>query len=235
MKTIIFGLSAAGILIFVIIAFLAIEGRTDREHELDTALRDSMQQVLEERELKNGKIVYDDQALEQALKDRVIKQITGNDDTSEGAVSVKDDDQLKIEVDVAAADCEKGMLSAVAREWYTHPNGKKGYCQAQATAILESEAEKDTCTVIYKLPWQASRDLNLPYIAGEDSTYARYVIEAGKEEKQPADPPDIDYGINAGKRFTGWEKISADTRTDTSGGRWAGRVNTDAVYLAVYE
>ncbi|MBQ1597580.1 MAG: hypothetical protein IIT72_00130 [Lachnospiraceae bacterium] len=210
MKHAIFALVSGGMILMVVLAIMTVHGRDLRQGELEEALSLSAKQALEGAVISGDTKVHDKDALSASFMQLFLNRIKGEEDPG-----------LKVQVDILQADVKKGMLCVHAKEWYTHPDGRKGSCEATATYIVERESRKKSCQVSYYIPWDIARELGLDYVKGENTLYRRFAVSEGKKIKDPGVPPDV------GKmHFTGWEAVDGITIGSVA--------RTDVNYMAIY-
>ena len=142
MKQVVFGLMAGFIIILSLVAILTVEGRSSRENELNQALSAAVEETMTNLCTSKKYAVGSQEEFVadfcQALLERVH---AGSGEAT--------DDNLAIQVDVTGVDVEKGLLSVVVRETFTHPNGSIGTVTCDATAILEREKERQEVVISY--------------------------------------------------------------------------------------
>ncbi len=225
MKHVIYGLFSAVAIVFMIIIIMTMTGRTTRENELDNAVSQSVHQALANcQQYGNYSIHTDDELVadfNQILLDKLNvsgKTKVKKADHSEGVYKFGDPN-LKLQVDICAVDAQKGLLSVHVKEWYTHPNGKKGSAETSSTAVVDTTIEKKTYEVRYEIKWQDAKALGFFYEEGKNTLYKTYAIKVNNEIKIPINPPSI-----SGHTFVGWSSPVNTTK-----------VTRDMTFVAKYK
>jgi len=195
MKHVMYGLVSILLVVLAIVIWLAVEQRSEREMEMEAALQQAVADVVDQVSLQGKYRVESDEELvadfTALLAERLHVQDAG----------------LKLTVDIAGVDAAKGLLSVRVTEEFTHPNGRKGTCETQATMVLEQEEGKALYEVNYVIPEElcAAARAEQEAIPG---AYKTYLLEEGTKVRVPENPPDI-----AGKRFLAWADERGTTYT----------------------
>ena len=186
MKHVMYGLVSILLVVLAIVIWLAVEQRSEREMEMEAALQQAVADVVDQVSLQGKYRVESDEELvadfTALLAERLHVQDAG----------------LKLTVDIAGVDAAKGLLSVRVTEEFTHPNGRKGTCETQATMVLEQEEGKALYEVNYVIPEELCAAARA---AGEaiPGAYKTYLLEEGTKVRVPSNPPDF-----GGKRFVAW-------------------------------
>ena len=195
MKHVMYGLVSILLVVLAIVIWLAVEQRSEREMEMEAALQQAVADVVDQVSLQGKYRVESDEELvadfTALLAERLHVQDAG----------------LKLTVDIAGVDAAKGLLSVRVTEEFTHPNGRKGTCETQATMVLEQEEGKALYEINYVIPEElcAAARAEQEVIPG---AYKTYLLEEGTKVRVPENPPDI-----AGKRFLAWADERGTTYT----------------------
>jgi hypothetical protein len=168
------------------VSLVAVAGRHTRENEMRVALRQAVEESADQV-LMQGK--YDVDSAEELVADFTSLLVE--------RLRIKDRN-LSLQVDIAGVDSEKGLLSVHVAETYTHPNGRKGLAETEATILLEQEEKKPLHRVDFCIPEElvalaSEADIAIP------SEYKTYLLEEGELLQAPSNPPDF-----GGKYFVAW-------------------------------
>ena len=201
MKQAMFGVIAGFIVILSIVAVLTVEGRNNRESELETALSASVEETLENLCVDQKYTVETQDEFVADFCQALLGRIQAG--TEEAG-----DENLSVRVDVVEADLEKGLLSVVVTETFTHPNGSLGTVSCSSTALLEREAPRD--------------EVVLTYYVG-DQIYQQYGLLEGEDFRVPAAPS------LPGRTFSHWAEEDTGQRAD-----FPGKATENRTYRAVF-
>lgn len=180
MKQIAFALSAAGIILLVIVGLFTIEGKSSVERNLKTAVRESAYDSLQEAVTDR----LDNRQLSLLFRSNLIAKLSDVDDPGED-----------VRIDITSIDTNKGILSVNVTRAFTYPNGNTGKASADCTVILEEEKQRNMYTVRYYIPWQEARDMGLSYRHGEYALAAEYLVEEGRRIPLPAGFESVSFWI----------------------------------------
>lgn len=176
MKQVVLGMVAGVFVLLCAVAILTVEGRSNRENELKHALSAAMEETMQNLCMTNKYRVENREEFAADFCQALLQRIQVG--------SIEDRDRnLSLEVNIAEADLQKGLLSVAVTETFSHPNGKTGTIQCSSTAILEQEEEK--------------QEIVLTYYLG-DRIYRQFGLLEGDEFKIPQDP------AQEGKNFVCW-------------------------------
>lgn len=214
MKQVMYGLVIIIPVVLAIVAWLAVEQRSEREMEMETALQQAVADVVDQVSLQGKYQVQSNEELVADFTALLTKRLHVQD---EGLV---------LTVDIAGVDAKKGLLSVHLTEEFTHPNGRKGTCETQATMVLEQEEGKKLYEICYEIPEEICRAAGMEG-APRSGAYKRYILEEGCSVKAPANPPDI-----GSKKFLSW--ADADGRTYTKSQLEALSVKQAMTLTAIY-
>ena len=186
MKHVIYGVLSIVLIVLVVVSLVTVAGRHTREAEMQQALRQAVEESADQV-LMQGKYTMDS-------KEELVADFTS---LLVERLRTKDANR-KLKVDIAGVDEKKGLLSVHVEESYTHPNGRKGTLETEATMVLEQEEKKPMYQVDYRIPAEL---LELAKDAGTSlpGEYKTYLLEEGELFKTPSNPPDF-----GGKRFVAW-------------------------------
>lgn len=170
MKYVLFGLCSLVLIVSILMTTVTIEGSSIRKREVNNALHAALEDAMvsvftkETSSFKNNDLLIAD------VTALLIEQLNAKDKN------------LQLEVDVAAADAQKGLLSLHVTEAFTYPNGKTGKVEDEATIILEQEVPKPYHRLTYRLPKNITEELLVP------ETIRTYYIEEQQKCKVPQTP-----------------------------------------------
>ena len=195
MKHVMYGLVSILLVVLAIVAWLAVEQRSEREMEMEAALQQAVADTVDQVALQGKYRVRSDEELVADFTALLTERLHVQD---EGLV---------LTVDIAGVDAKKGLLSVHVKEEFTHPNGRKGTCETSATMVLEQEEGKAMYEINYVIPEEVCR------AAGGDgaplpTAYKRYVLEEGGAVLAPQNPPSV-----GGKKFLSWADENGTTYT----------------------
>ena len=210
MKHVMFAMISGGVLLLVLLIAMTVHGRDLRQGELEEALSQSAKQALEGAMINGDMEIHDKDALTAGFMQLLLSRIKG-----------KEDPNLKLQVDILQADVDKGLLSVHAKEWYTHPDGRKGSCEAGGTYIVERESDKKICRITYYIPWDIAKELGLDYVKGQHTVYRQFEVSEGKKIKDPGAVADV-----KGLKFAGWQAVDGVAIGSVA--------KTDVNYIAIY-
>ncbi len=186
MKHVIYGVLSIVLIVLVVVSLVTVAGRHTREAEMQQALRQAVEESADQV-LMQGKYTMDS-------KEELVADFTS---LLVERLRTKDANR-KLKVDFAGVDEKKGLLSVHVEETYTHPNGRRGTLETEATMVLEQEEKKPLYQVDYRLPAEllalaSEADIAIP------SEYKTYLLEEGELLQAPSNPPDF-----GGKHFVAW-------------------------------
>lgn len=186
MKQMIYGFIGVGLILMALFTWLAVEQRSVREKETKAALDEAVMETVDALAMQ-GK--YGEMTDEELLGEftALLSQRLHLGDAG-----------VQLTVDVAGVDAKKGFLSVHITEEFTHPNGKIGKCETDATLVLEQEENKAVHEIAYVIPENIREEARNADIA-IPSEYKTYLLEEGKLLKAPSNPPDF-----GGKHFVAW-------------------------------
>lgn len=170
MKHIVFGLSAAVLIVVMLMTSVTIEGAAIRNREMKSALHAAMEEAVHSALAKEAYSLDDDELLVADMTALLLEQLNA------------EDDRLRLSIDIAGADAKKGLLSVHVKEEFSYPNGRTGTVEDEATIILEQEIPKQEYSVVFLLPEEVADELMLP------QEIRRYGIEEQRNCKVPDTP-----------------------------------------------
>ena len=127
MKKVIIGMFCTGILVIAIMTGFTIHGRELRKTELHAAFYSSMKNAMRMLESETGG-PQSELEWKVMFVDSIKSQIKSASD---------------LEVKILYADMEKGILSAEAILYYSHPNGQSAQLAISDTIYLEEYVESE--------------------------------------------------------------------------------------------
>lgn len=128
MKHIIYGLVCTLTVIFFIVIFLTLQGRTLRLEEAEKALAESVDAALSNLMEEKIYSIENEDLFAADLLQSLLAQANSDSDLT---------------VSVLEADTVHGILSVEITETYQHPNGNKGTVSACRTVIFDREVEEE--------------------------------------------------------------------------------------------
>lgn len=134
MKHLIYGLGGTALVIVVIMIIITVNGKMTRSKELTSTLSSAVDQSVEN--------VMQDKSYTINNKDEFIADVIQN------LLNTYENDS-EIEIQVMAADDEKGLLALRVIEHYVNPNGKEGSNTYDKTVIFDSIDYQKEYTVRY--------------------------------------------------------------------------------------
>lgn len=189
MKHVAFALSGAVSVVVVVLILLSLHSRDIRRVELERNLDAAAAQSL-----KNACVTY-----------RV--PIEDNDalvaDFIRNFLGKMKSDGKNIEISIYEADIYKGILSAQAKEQYTHPNGRKGTIEATTTSIVERESRRPGVVMNYYLSPEIAEKAGLDYGSSGNVLYHSRRYTSGQSDRRRIQAPDV-----TGMKFIRWKTIS---------------------------
>ncbi len=191
MKHVVFGLCAAILIISILMATITIEGASIRKREIKNALHTAMEEAMTSVLTRECNSLENDDLLVADVTALLLEQLNSNDKN------------LKLQVDVAAADAQRGLLSLHVTEQFTYPDGRTGTVEDEATMILEQEESKSYYRLTYRLPAQITDELLVPEVI------QTYTIEEQQKCKVPQTPSLLE---QKGFMISSW----TDSETNTS-------------------
>ncbi len=196
MKQAVYGIVIGMIIILTIGIILTINGKKTRQGEIDNSLSMSVENAVKTTMREKTYRISDEEAFIADFTQNLLLQIS-NDSA--------------LEVQVAKADYERGLLSVKVVEHFTHPNGKEGKNECETTVVFE------------QVP-NAQKFVTITYLMDLDTLYKEYQIVKGEPVIVPKNP------IVEGKTFVGWQKSTDEGVKDIDG-----NAESDTTYLAVFE
>lgn len=179
MKNVIYAIVMGVSVLLIIIAVMVLNGRIERENDMENALSVAVDQAIESLIDTNSYDITDNELFVADFNEALLSQLNDGGDRAK-------DKNLKITVAVTGVDAEKGLLSVHVIEEFTHLNGNIGIVSCDATVVLEAQEEKELHTITY-------------YVNG--SIYKAYQCTEGESFKRvTTDPTSPD-----GKRFAYWK------------------------------
>ena len=232
MKHIIRGFVGIVLIAVITLAYISIQNRNVKESEMDSSLTAAVDSAVEQMSMRGKYTIDDEEELVADFMALLVEQlnVSGTDEqTSADGTHIEKtdaDQNLKLKVDVAGVDAKKGFLSVHVTEEFTHPNGKIGKYETDATIALEQEENKAVYQIDYVIPENIRVEAynNDVFIAGE---YKSYLLEEGELMKTPGNPPNF-----GGKRFVAW--AGEDGATYTSSQLATMKVDKSLTLNAVY-
>lgn len=128
MKHILYGLVCMGIVVFIAVIALTLQGRTLRDGEAKQALAESVDGALSNLMENNAYPIENGDLFAADLLEALLAQINSTSDVT---------------VSVLEADFVHGILSVEITESYRHPNGSKGTVSACRTVIFDREQKEE--------------------------------------------------------------------------------------------
>ena len=213
MKQAMWGIGVLAIIVLGLVALITIHGRDIRESEMEKSLSLAVDEAVEQLAMQGKYSIGDEKELVADFVSLLVEQLNVSgtkEQTLEDGTHIEKadtDENFKLTVDVAGVDAKKGFLSVHITEEFTHPNGKIGTYETDATLVLEKEEEKPVYQVTYTIP----ENIRIEAI-NEDTpvpaTYKRYIQEYGEFLRTPSNPPDI-----GSKSFKAWVDDDGTTYT----------------------
>ena len=190
MKQITFGISGVLLIVVILMTTLSIEGASSKERKLKQAFRYAMAEAMESALKKDSFSAEDDDLLVADVMALLIERL----DVDENAT---------LQVDVAAVDSKKGLLSLHVTEEFVNASGEMERIEDEATILLEREQQKSQYQISYLLPEKVAEELLYPQVI------RAYRLEEGCLCKVPQTPSILE---GTGRGITGW----MDTETNTT-------------------
>lgn len=172
MKHISFGVALVAISIAVILVITTISGHSTRKEEIDSTLTLALEQAVENTINQKTYTIND--------KNEFIKDVLQN-------LLITYENDSDIEIKIAGADEEKGLISIKAIEHYKNPNGKSGEIVAEKTVIMEKTS--DTKYFIET------------FLNADGTTFMTCRIKKGDKAVYPSTDP----GTYNSKNFKNWK------------------------------
>lgn len=195
MKQFLYGAVLGLIVILGIVTVLTVNAKKTRQAEVDDSLPIAVENAIEVTMNEKSYTIENNEEFIADFTQHLIAQISNDSD---------------IEVDVAKADYEKGILSIKVVETFKHPNGKEGKNECETTAIFEH------------VPTDAEL-VNVTYLLDTETIYKQYQIKKGDEVVVPK-APQVE-----GKTFVGWQENAEEGVKAITG-----TVESDITYLAKF-
>lgn len=180
--------------LMVVAIVMGISGKNVRKNEMEAALNTAAEQSLEQLKIKEG---YGPEAYQELIADfnrRLLLQMESDSD---------------IQVEVFAADLQKGVLNVKIVERYHNILGKKEEITCQRTVMLEEYSHK---RVYYQVNFSA-----------EGEICAGYSLYEGSQIVLPKEPQ------KEGCIFKGWRNIENGEILE-SGKKVEGDLSFEAVF-----
>ena len=140
MRNVMYGFFLSMILVLMIILSIVFTQRNFRDDELKNALSDSTEKAIERVNLSQDFVAYSDEEYVAAVIEYMLKDIKSN------AKNI-DPDSLKITIEVARVDREKGLIAMNVVEEFTQLNGTVGHVETQVVGVLDTESNRINHTV----------------------------------------------------------------------------------------
>lgn len=175
MKQAIFGMVAMLVVLFFSLICLTIHGRNLRQKEVENSLVEALDGAMTNLMKQEIYSIDSTDTFVADLLQTLLGQINSTSD---------------IEVNILAADREKGILSVEITETYMHPNGKSGSVSALRTVILDKTAETEES--LY----------NVEFYIDDQNLYKRYALKENSYCPVPVSPE------KEGKRFRCWRFVT---------------------------
>lgn len=122
MKQIIIIIGMAAVILLVTLSIVSIEGKMDRQDELDRAVSAAVKQTVKASQIDEQKdITSDDEMVAEFIQ---LMSVNLNSDSD-------------IKVEVMGVDYKEGMLDVKVTESFTYLNGRKGSVTIRKCAIYE--------------------------------------------------------------------------------------------------
>lgn len=145
MKNVVYGFFAIMIFVLVIIFTVNMSQRNSRTDELSASLEDSAKAAVERVNLSQDYMSYSNDEYVAAVVEYMLNDIKANTNNI-------DPDSIKLTVEVAAADVDKGLISLNIVEEFTQLDGTAGHAEAQTTVIFDKEKDRLNHTVTILTP-----------------------------------------------------------------------------------
>ncbi|MEY8518982.1 hypothetical protein AALC25_19235 [Lachnospiraceae bacterium 29-84] len=195
MKHTIYGAALAIIAMLAFAILLGISGRSVRKNELETAINTAAGQSLGQLEEKGGYPVANSRELAADFTQALLLQI-GSDSG--------------IQVDILAADVEKGILDVKVTETYHNLLGKEEKIVCRRAVIMEEYAKEDCYCMITFLV--------------DGAVYHNYSLYIGQTAVTPKEPQ------KPGKVFRYWKKQGEEGAYHLEGKNVEGDLVLEAVF-----
>lgn len=140
MKNVVYGFFLIMIFVLVIVFTVTITQRNSRENELQTTLDDSLEKAVSNVNYSQDYMAYSDEEYVAAVIEYMMKDIKTN------AKNI-DTNTIKLYVEVADADKEKGLLAINVVEEFTQLDGTTGHLESQQVVVLDKEYNRVNYTV----------------------------------------------------------------------------------------
>lgn len=208
MKYITYALASCSIVVLIVFVLLTIDTKAAREVELKDALPTAVESAMEATAMKGSYAYADRNAFIADFTALLLEQINASE---------KGDPNLNVKVDIAGADEKKHLISVHVEALYTQPDGKKGRCEVERTAILETEHQRKVYTVSYYYynPELYTADEKKSWTNSDGSirlepVYCSYDVVEGETIPVPSLPSDVYY---KGKQteLSGWIDMESNT------------------------
>lgn len=182
MKQVMYGCVLGAVVALVLLCVLTINGKKTRRGELDHALATSVESAVEATMERGHYHISNNEEFIADFTQNLLSQISNDSD---------------IEINVAKADYEKGLLSLQVIEHFKNPNGKEGQYKCETTVVMENVRDaKHLCKITYLL---------------DDTTvYKEYQIQEGDCLVVPKAP------TREGEIFVGWKDMERDEMASKS-------------------
>ena len=196
MKQAVYGVVVGMILILTVGIVLTVNAKKTRRGDMDNALSISVEHAVETTMRQKTYTIADNEEFIADFTENLLLQISNDAD---------------MEIQVAGADYEKGLLSVKVIEHFTHPNGNEGKNECETTVVFEQVPNEAKWAIV-------------TFLMADGTLYKEYQIKEGDAVIVPKDP------VIEGKKFVGW--CIKDTPTIVSD---FGQATEDITYMAVFE
>ena len=195
MKHTIYGISLAVIAMLVVAALLGVSGNSVRNNEIETALNTAIEQSLEQLKGRKGYETGNYQELVADFNQLLLLQVESDS---------------AIQVEILAADAEKGVLDVRVTETYQNILGQERKMACRKSVILEEYTEK--------------KGYHTVTLLADGKVYDQYSLYEGGKAVNPKDPE------KSGKSFRYWVKQGEYQKCDVEHLQVEGDLTLEAVF-----
>ena len=206
MKHIATGVVIVVLIILFLTAGMTITIRQEKEAEVSESLKESIKETIEN---SMNMRQYDVRNNDEFLADFCQALL---DDIQMGSGS-ESDPNLKIKVDVAGVDYEKGFLSLKVTETFSYPLYGTGETSCNYTVIYDKTHEKEFVTTTYQFE--------------DERIYRVYKLQEGDAFIYPSIDPEY-----LGQKFIGWKDAKGNIITKAN---CPATATKDTIYTAVFQ
>ncbi len=193
MKSILLGCLMTIIGILALLSVLTVVSKKMRAKEEFTALECAVESAVKNAMEQNSHVINSN---EQFI-DEFIKQLL-----------LQIDDDSSIDIDIAAADYKKGLLSVSVKQSFKTPNGTPSSIEYQTTCLMEQIIPKSYYHIVFR-----DKDNNI---------YKEYYLKEGEKIIVPSAP------LSDNEQFLYWRSDTIKHITDF------GNATGDITYYPVY-